>query len=577
MQQSLLQIPVEEQRKNLSEDQIYALQRFSQGANLFVTGPAGTGKSFLIDEMVQNAAMRSKTIQVCAMTGVAAVLLGRRARTIHSWAGVRLCQDEPLVTAQKVAKQAKNKKAWRQTDILVVDEVSMMSDHVFDTLNATAQTCRNILTRQFGGMQLVFVGDMFQLPPVGNSVKPCFQSADWFKTFDLQDHVELRHIFRQTDPEYVRVLMQVREGRLEPDSAEILQRRVGQTPAADKILTQFFPKRALVDKMNRDEFANLRDPKHTYPVVECTTMKTYADSGQPIVPVNRLSKQDQEWELQNLKAHAQLDALTLKVGAVVMCTSNISLETGIVNGSQGRVVEFTASQMVKVFDVFQPMNLPVVLFNNGQRMPMAPKVWQSSSEPTVAVSQIPLQLSWAMTIHKSQGATMDAARMDLGNDVFEYGQAYVALSRVKTLDGLYLHSFNPAKIKANPNVLQFYEKMRGAVRQTVTEADLSKATVSKTTDFSRFNHTPVGVQETELKSAEEKPQAAKRWTLEEDVFLVGNKDRMTTDELAAHFNKTKTGIKSRIKHVLDEPEHAAYIRYNKHVESNASDIKRVTW
>jgi len=387
--------------------------------------------------------------------------------------------------------------------------------------------------------------------------------------------VELKHIFRQTDPEYVRVLMQVREGNLQSESIQILQKRVGLIAPPEKILTQFFPKRASVDKMNREEFTNLLHPKHTYPIIECTTMKTYAESGQTIFPVKKLTKQEQEWELQSLKSNTQLDTLTLKIGAVVMCTSNISLDTGIVNGSQGKIVEFTSSQMVKVFDLFQPMNIPVVLFNNGQRMPMMPKVWQSANEPTIAISQIPLQLSWAMTIHKSQGATMDAAIMDLGNDVFEYGQAYVALSRVRSLEGLYLHNFNPAKIKANPNVVQFYKKMREIVRETVREQvseQVSESTCKELQERVEYSHTELIVEETTKEDTISKKVT--RWTLEDDIFLVENKDRLTTDELAAHFNKTNGGIKSRVKHVLLEPEHSAFIRYQMHSASNM-EIKRV--
>jgi len=450
----------------LSEEQETALQKFHQGHNLFLTGPAGTGKSFLIDRMVQSADQRGLTIQVTAMTGVAAVLLGKRARTLHSWSGIQLAKDEPHQTAQRVSKQPRYKNNWKQTRILVVDEVSMMSKHVFDTLQQVAAVILSTTKdRPFGPLQVIFVGDLFQLPPVGQTQDeqlPCFESAQWSSTFAPDNHIELKTVFRQSDPVYAAVLNQVREGQLDEEGIQRLQGRV-QVPPPERPLTRFFPKRAAVDHINREAFSALApDPTHTYPVGICTTMRFFVDTGTAFrFPAKRSTQPEKDREVQTLLAHAQLtEPLSLRLGTLVMCTCNWDLTVGIVNGSQGKVVEFTPTHMVKVFDQYVPIQLPVVQFHNGYKTALPPKVWQSSTDPTIAVSQIPLVPCWAMTIHKAQGATLDAAEMDVGNDIFECGQAYVALSRVKTLDGLFLRSFNAQKIRANPMVKAFYAKIR---------------------------------------------------------------------------------------------------------------------
>jgi len=450
----------------LSKEQETALKKFHEGHNLFLTGPAGTGKSFLIDQMVKSADQRGLSIQVTAMTGVAAVLLGKRARTLHSWSGIQLAKDEPHVTAQRVLKQQRYKNNWKQARILVVDEVSMMSKHVFDTLQQVAATVLPpIENRPFGPLQVIFVGDLFQLPPVGQTQDeqlPCFESAQWSSTFAHENHIELKTVFRQSDPVYAAVLNQVREGQLDEEGLQLLKGRV-QAPPSDRPLTRFFPKRAAVDHINREAFAALPpDPTHTYPVGICTNMRFFVDTGAAFrFPSKKSTTQEREREVQTLLAHAQLtEPLSLRLGTLVMCTCNWDMALGIVNGSQGKVVEFTSTQMIKVFDQYVPIQLPVVQFHNGYKTALPPKVWQSSADPTIAVSQIPLVPCWAMTIHKAQGATLDAAEMDVGNDIFECGQAYVALSRVKTLDGLFLRSFNAQKIRANPMVKAFYAKIR---------------------------------------------------------------------------------------------------------------------
>lgn len=442
-------------KTSLSEEQQIALDKFERNENIFLTGPAGTGKSFLINQMVHIARTKGKRIQITAMTGVAAILLGRRASTLHSFSGIKLAQDEPAITAQKVWNNIKHKNIWKQTDILVIDEVSMMSQHIFDTLV-------QIFVLMPHPIQLVFVGDMFQLPPVGRNTAEtrfCFESVFWSEYFPYENHIELRTIFRQNDPLYIQILNEIREGTTSEETIRILATRI-QTPPSDKVLTRFFPKRESVDQINRKAFSQLSGVSYEYPVVPCTKMRFYMDTGVPIVGNKKLTQVEQAREIESLTKNTQTGPLTLRIGAQIMCTANLDINNGIVNGSQGKVIGFIYNPSVKVFDKHVPMALPIVEFVNGTRMTMTHKVWQSANEPSVAITQMPMILCWAMTIHKSQGATLESAEMDIGTDIFEYGQAYVALSRVKTIDGLYLRSFHPQKIRANPVVTAFYTRIR---------------------------------------------------------------------------------------------------------------------
>ena len=168
-----------------------------------------------------------------------------------------------------------------------------------------------------------------------------------------------------------------------------------------------------------------------------------------------LTPEEVAYEIENMNKNINIDkSLKLKCGALVMCTFNIDLENGICNGSQGVIVEF--KDMV---DGIPGIKLPVVLFSNGNKRVISYQYYQNEEYPTIVIGQIPLCLAWALTIHKIQGATLDMADMDLGKSIFEYGQSYVALSRIKSLNGLYLSEFHPHRIKANPLVKAFYESL----------------------------------------------------------------------------------------------------------------------
>lgn len=439
----------------LSKEQQIAFDKYVQGHNIFITGPGGSGKSALIKLINAHAYKKFKDIHVTALTGCAAVLLNCKAKTLHSWAGIGLGNGtiEHLVT--KIKKNKFAKALWKGTDILVVDEVSMLSLKLFDTLNAIGKAVRNN-SNPFGGIQLIFSGDFFQLPPVGNKDEPdtqrfCFESEDWNVVFNKSSQIQLVKIFRQTDEIYSTILNQIREGKIKRRSNEMILEYVGR-PFDPKLIvepTKIFPTKNKVEQINITKMSSLQG------VVKEFKIKYIKDI--EMTKTDRLRRleftdKDVQVELDFLASNLMCDKeMKLKIGAQVMCIINIKSECGdvlICNGSQGIITEFCAIT-----------GSPKVKYNNGIEMVMLAHIWESDKIPGIGVSQIPLILAWALTIHKSQGATLDAAEIDVGSGIFECGQTYVALSRVKSLDGLYLTSFDAKRIRINKKVKDFYDEL----------------------------------------------------------------------------------------------------------------------
>jgi ATP-dependent DNA helicase PIF1 len=448
----------------LSREQKFALQKFKQGENMFITGAGGTGKTRLIHYLVEFAYSHRKKVQVCALTGCAAVLLGCNAKTIHSWSGIKLARGEMAKIIESVCRNRKAVSNWKRPHILIIDEVSMMSKKIFELLDILGRKIRNT-ARPFGGIQIIFTGDFFQLPPVGTFGEPdtelfCFESEKWYDIFPLENHVELKTLFRQKDPIYIDILMQIRNGRIDDRGREILKSRVNKPYDLSGnngcIPTKLYPTRDKVEYMNETLFDSLDEEEYHFSYSKKTDCKTVLDSGKslPIEQLERcrkLTKQEIDFELEYLLKNVPCSPLLkLKKGASVLCTINLDLDKNICNGSQGIISDIVEAN---------GMTLPVVKFSNGVTHTFQPHYWQSEDYPCVAIGQFPICLAWAMTIHKMQGATLDMAEMDIGNSIFEYGQTYVALSRIKTMDGLYLTAFNPERIRTNPKVVEFYSKI----------------------------------------------------------------------------------------------------------------------
>ena len=458
--------------RSLSADQHRALGLFEHKENIFLSGEAGTGKTELIKAFVRHCLGNTTPFQVCALTGCATLLLGvSGARTVHSFSGlnlrVRNQSNEEVV--QNALRNRKCVAKWKKLRVLIVDEVSMMSKRLFELLEELARRARRS-GEPFGGLQVVFSGDFFQLPPVCTETYECddsmfcFQSPMWSAIFPLRNHVLLKTMFRQQDPVYCNILSQIRKGSLDEEGQAVLQGHVDRKVGSEVVPPpQLFSVRYKVDRINQAKFAEIEASAVEFALDKRLNCSHYLDRDDNVkieakhhVVAQTMTLKEKTVIFQKLVATTlsltqsptlEEDAvLRLKVGALVMSTTNLDMERGVCNGSQGVVVELSR-------------NGPVVLFDNGVRKLIKLSYVHSDEFPTIAVGYTPLCLSWAITIHKMQGATLAAAKMDLGTSIFEYGQIYVALSRIKSLDGLYLSAFEAAKIRANPTVTEFYRRV----------------------------------------------------------------------------------------------------------------------
>lgn len=436
----------------LSIEQQIIFNKYVQGNNIFITGPGGTGKSELIRIIHQHSYNNFKNIHVTALTGCAAVLLNCKAKTLHSWAGIGLGNGTIEQLVAKIKKNKFSKALWKGTDILVIDEGSMLSLKLFNTLNEIGKVVRGNL-KPFGGIQLILSGDFFQLPPVGDKEEPdtqrfCFESEDWNSVFNRDCQIPLVKIFRQKDDIYCNILNQIREGKIKKKTIEILNQYVNRNYDKNLVVepTKLYPTRSKVENINNIKMLSLNSEEKEFKI---KYLKDLEMTKNDKIKRYEFNDRDIQIELDFIASNIICDkVMTLKIGSQVMCIVNIQSDTGIevCNGSQGIITAFC-----------EFTGCPRVKFNNGIERIMSKHIWLSDKIPGIGVTQVPLILAWALTIHKSQGASLDAAEIDVGSGIFECGQTYVALSRVRSLDGLYLTSFDVTKIRINKKVKEYYE------------------------------------------------------------------------------------------------------------------------
>lgn len=447
--------------ETLNREQRAAYEAIMNGDTILLTGPGGSGKSHLLSVVFDDYTPKTgRKMAITAMTGCAALLLGPRmkAKTLHSWAAVGLAKDPVNVLIKNIRKSSWALKRWLGTDCLVIDEVSMMTPEFLEMLNEIGKRIRKS-EEPFGGIQVIFVGDFYQLPPVNKTqdeknLKFAFESPLWPEI--VKKVCVLKMNMRQSDPVFQELLIEARAGCLSETSIELLKGRMG-LPWKEQLIrpTLLFSRKAEVDYVNDTNLKKLKGPFYSYKAqtvfLPIAATKGYTNRDPHVLAVIDKMDRDSTYCVE----------LKLAVGAQVMLLWNRDADGGLVNGSRGVVVGFEKVNPEDLTDEEKGVGLewPQVKFMNGKTETIEPHSWDCESLDGVRRMQIPLALAYAVTIHKSQGATLDSALIDIGPTTFECGQAYVALSRVRALDSLYIWELDPSAFKVHPRVREFYRTL----------------------------------------------------------------------------------------------------------------------
>ncbi len=404
--------------------QAEALEILKSGKSVFLTGEPGAGKTHVTNQFVEWCIEQGKNVAITASTGIAATHVN--GMTIHSWSGMGIKKVVTKSDIKNIMSKDYSRARILNAKVLIIDEVSMLAAELVDNVNRILQYAHDNL-EPFGGIQVVFVGDFFQLPPVVRDGPTffAFQAESWTRAGLEVCYLTEQH--RQEDKVFLEILAALRQGTYnEYHHSKILERKVPFTDGQH--ITKLFTHNADVDLINNGELEKIQGThKETYMM---------RSSGIPYM-------------IENLKKSClSPERLVLKVGALVMFTRN-NFDQGFVNGTLGEVIGFDRG-------------LPIVRTKAGDEITADFMEWsiRDDDEELASLSQIPLRLAWAITVHKSQGMSLDSAAVDLSG-AFEYGQGYVALSRVRSLSGLYLLGINNKALEMHPRVIEQDKKFRG--------------------------------------------------------------------------------------------------------------------
>jgi len=398
-----------ERQPQATREQQLALDDVLKGHNVFITGGAGVGKSFLVNNIVDTIKTQ---LGVCAMTGCAALLIN--GATLHSFLGIGLATESALHLANKVRKFPAVFERIIQLETLLIDEVSMLNDELFEKVSEFLQIIRKSM-RPFGGVQMVFVGDPFQLCPVDGEY--CFTSKLW--TSNIKIHTLSANMRQRGDPAFKELLDRVRWGVCSDEDLSTLKKLKDTTFPDGIVPTKLYAKNINVDAINQAELSKLTNDSKEYSYF-CA------------------NEYSQKWATAN-----KIPALIkLKIGAQVMCTRNIPLQ-GLVNGSRGVITDMDED------------GISIQLLS-GRIVYLSPIAVSPFDKPYIIVKFLPIKLAWAITIHSAQGMTIDALEVDLGKDIFAFGQAYTGLSRATSLSSVRVTSVLAKSFVTNPVVKKFF-------------------------------------------------------------------------------------------------------------------------
>ncbi|MEA2701309.1 MAG: ATP-dependent helicase [Candidatus Parcubacteria bacterium] len=400
-----------------------ALQILRTGVNVFLTGEPGSGKTHTVNAYVQWLRARGIEPAITASTGIAATHI--HGMTIHSWSGIGIRDSLSEAELDAIASKEHVARRIQKTNILIIDEVSMLSANVLTMVDQVCKEVRRKPELSFGGMQVVLVGDFFQLPPIvrghGASSAPfAFESSAWENLHPIICYLSEQH--RQEDPKFLSILSAIRTQEADHTTASAILARETEELTSEEHddIPRLFTHNADVDKLNDERLTKLPGRAVSYGM---------RGEGSPVL-------------VEALKRGClSPETLILKEGAVVMGTKNLPL-IGLWNGTLGIVTGFERGT-----------NYPQIETRDGRTLTIAPAEWavEEGGRVRAKVTQIPLRLAWAITVHKSQGMSLDAAVVDLSR-AFEYGQGYVALSRVRTFEGLFILGWSENALLVHPEV-----------------------------------------------------------------------------------------------------------------------------
>lgn len=410
----------------MTQDQ--ALKIMKTGVNVYLTGSAGSGKTYLLNQYISYLARHDIACAVTASTGIAATHMN--GMTIHSWSGIGIKN----FLDEKGFEQLEEKKyLWKRFEkarVLIIDEVSMLHSSQLDMVE---KVCRRFKRndKPFGGLQIILSGDFFQLPPINkqnetNESGMIFNSNSWQILNPAICYIEEQH--RQEDNILTEILNTIRENRIEEKHFNLLNDRVGVKLKNGAKVTKLYTHNINVDDINDIELSLIEKEERVLTMT--------SNGPEPLVELLKKS----------CLAH---EKLKLKIGAEIMCIKN-NFDAGYVNGSRGKIIDFE-----------NETGNPVIELYNGRKISLKPELWAIEEDGKIkaSISQIPLRLAWAITIHKSQGMSLDNALIDLSR-TFSYGMGYVALSRVRTLEGISLVGFNMDSLRVDPVVLEFDQDLK---------------------------------------------------------------------------------------------------------------------